>query len=107
VTSEPSMNIVLFCSQPFEPSQVDPDFAAERSAATAASFITALLDHTAVAEGHVHKAIRRIPENAGTALYRGWMLRADRYEELHAALLARGVQLINDPVAYPHVPSLA
>ncbi|MFO0588130.1 MAG: ATP-grasp domain-containing protein [Polyangiaceae bacterium] len=94
------MNIVLFCSQPFEPSQVDSDFAAERSAATHAHFATALFEHTMAVEGDIHRAIRRIPENAGAALYRGWMFRANRYEELYHALLQKGVQLLNTPLAY-------
>ncbi len=94
------MTIVLFCSQPFAPSQVDSDFAAERNAATAAHFVTTLFEHTAAVEGDIHKAIRRVPEKSGAALYRGWMFRADRYEEFYDALLGRGVRLINDPLAY-------
>lgn len=93
-------NLVLFCSRPFEPSQVEPDFAPERAAATAAGFTTALLDHTIAAEEDAQKAVRRVPAGSGEALYRGWMFRADRYEELYTALLGRGVRLMNDPVAY-------
>lgn len=54
-------NIVLFCSRPFEPSQVEPDFAPERAAATAAGFTTALFDHTIAAEEDAPKAVRRVP----------------------------------------------
>lgn len=94
------MNLVIFCSQPFEPSHVDSDFAAERDAAAAAGFATALFDHTRATEGDVDRAVRRVPEGAGAALYRGWMFRAERYKEFHDALLRRGVRLINDPAAY-------
>ena len=72
------MTIVLFCSQPFAPSQVDSDFAAERNAATAAHFVTTLFDHTAAVVGDSHKATRRGPEKPGAALDRGCLFRAGR-----------------------------
>lgn len=40
------------------------------------------------------------------AVYRGWMLRPDRYQALYDALLARGLRLINDPEAYRHAHHL-
>lgn len=62
--------------------------------------MTALFDHTKAAEGDIHEAIRRTPENIGEVLYRGWMLHVARYEELYRALLSRGVRLVNDPLEY-------
>lgn len=95
-----AMNTILFCSQPFAPKEVDADFLTEHRAAIDAGFSTALFDHTLVTEGDVSRAIRRIPENIGSCVYRGWMLTASRYSELHDALMQRGAQLVNSPSAY-------
>ena len=36
------------------------------------------------------------------SVYRGWMLRPSQYRLLYEALAAKGIRLINDPVAYQH-----
>ncbi len=94
------MRAVLFCSSSFSPSEVDPDFVGEREAAVAAGFKTALFDHTEALEGDVARAVRRVPDNLGATLYRGWMMRPRHYEALYRALVAKGVTLVNDPAAY-------
>jgi hypothetical protein len=94
------MPLALFPSQPLRPREIDPDFEAEQAAALEAGFRVALLDHTRVVEGAAALAVARVPENAGAALYRGWMLRPSQYEAMHSALRARGVTLVNDPEQY-------
>lgn len=94
------MTSILFCSQPFQPREVDPDFAGEYAAASAAGFRTALFDHTQVTEGDVIKAVRRVPDGFGETIYRGWMMRAAEYESFYHALSAKGVYLVNDPIGY-------
>lgn len=94
------MVLVLFPSEPFSPREVDPEFEVEQNAARAAGFATALLDHTRVVEGDAAGAVGRVPENADAVLYRGWMLTPGQYAASHAALEARGTQLINSPEQY-------
>lgn len=94
------MVLVLFPSEPFSPREIDPDFEGEREAALTAGFATGLLDHTRVVEGEAARAVARVPENAGTAVYRGWMLTPSQYAAAYAALEARGTRLINTPAQY-------
>jgi len=92
--------LILLPCEPFDPRQVDPDFEPERQAAHAAGLAIALVDHSRLIEGAAAAAVGRTPEEAGAAIYRGWMLRPNQYEVLHAALLSRGVALINTPEEY-------
>jgi hypothetical protein len=94
------MTMVLFCSQPFTPREVDADFVEEHTAAKGEGFSTALIDHTRVTEGDALGAVRRVPTEPVTAIYRGWMMRVQHYAAFHAALAARGASLVNDPDAY-------
>ena len=80
--------------------EVDPDFEAERQAAKATGLETALVDHSRVLEGAAAAAVARTPEGAGLAVYRGWMLKPNQYEAMHAGLLSRGVTLINTSEQY-------
>src|SRR3954451_8657283 len=93
------MSVVLFPSQPFSPREIDPDFETERSAAHAAGFSTALIDHTRVM-GAAAAAVALVPDEQGAAPYRGWMLKPNQYEAMYAELKLRGTSLINSPQQY-------
>ncbi len=92
--------LVLFPCEPFDPKRIDPDFERERRAARATGFDSALIDHSGVISGKVAASVSRVPEGAGAAMYRGWMLTPSQYEALHEALSARGVELVNDARQY-------
>lgn len=92
--------LILLPCEPFDPRQIDPDFEAERQAAKSTGLETALIDHSRVLQGAAAAAVGRAPEGAGAAIYRGWMLRPNQYEAMHAALLSRGIVLINTPAEY-------
>jgi hypothetical protein len=97
--------LVLFCTDPLRPRRPDDAYAAEATAAEAAGFRHALVSfEELVHDGDAERAVRRVPaqEEETLALYRGWMLRPGHYAKLYAALLARGVRLLNDPAAYGH-----
>lgn len=94
------MPLVLFPCDPLRPREVDEDFEPERSAARNAGLATVVVDHARIADGSVPDAVAGIPENERFALYRGWMLKPERYAELHAALKARDIELVNTPEAY-------
>ena len=92
--------LILLPCEPFNNREVDPDFEPERQAAKATGLETALVDHSRVLEGAAAAAVARTPEGAGLAVYRGWMLKPNQYEAMHAALLSRGVTLINTSEQY-------
>lgn len=49
----------------------------------------------------------QIPEGfSSPVVYRGWMLSADEYRELHAALEARGFAMLTDPESYIQAHSM-
>jgi len=91
---------ILFPCDPLNPRQVEPDFEAERDAAKAAGLGTALVDHSRMLAGEAAAGVARVPEGAGAAIYRGWMLRPNQYEAMHAALVARGCALVNTVQQY-------
>jgi hypothetical protein len=99
---------ILFCSDPQSAETVEEDFRAEREAAMDAGFTTRLLDEEGLDEGDPERAARRVPRTDATrpGIYRGWMLTAARYAALHAALRARGLELINTPRQYRTVHHL-
>ena len=93
---------LLFCCEPFKPSQPDPDYVREVAAAVDAGFGWSLIDFEALVEGNVGRALRRVDpaEAPDLALCRGWMLRPGQYGALYDGLAERGLRLINTPEEY-------
>ena len=84
--------IVLVPADPLRPRRPDEHFAAEADAARAAGLDVAVVDHDALTSGDgAGRAVARVPEAAGPAVYRGWMLRAGQYAAFADALAERGV----------------
>jgi hypothetical protein len=93
---------VIFCADPLNPRSVEPEFAAEVGAAQAAGFTPVVVDHNELDHRiDTDAALRRTRiTDAGSAVYRGWMLRSESYRSLFDALLMRGVTLLTNPTAY-------
>jgi hypothetical protein len=83
------VTLILFPSEPFSPSSVDPDFEHEQAAARRAGLSTALVDHTRVLQGAADDAVARTPEGPAAAIYRGWMLTPNQYRSMHSAECSR------------------
>jgi hypothetical protein len=97
--------ILLFCSDPLDSRQPDDAYQAEVAAAEHLGIPLAFIDHDAlVNENDAAKAVRRVQSQSGivVGVYRGWMMRPEQCRLLYEALNARGIRLINDPVAYRH-----
>jgi hypothetical protein len=93
--------LLLVPADPLRPRRPDEHFAAEAAAAKDAGVDVALIDHDALADpGGAERAVARVPNAGGTAIYRGWMLRADQYTALAAALQARDVTLRTSAAQY-------
>ncbi|MFD0265526.1 ATP-grasp domain-containing protein [Streptomyces sp. NPDC127106] len=91
---------VLYCSDPLNERRVDAHFATEARQLRADGAAVHLVDHDALVAGDAERAVARVPAGAGPLWYRGWMLPADRYAELDAALRLRGARLRTDPSRY-------
>lgn len=95
----------IFCSDPLHRRSPDEAYRAEVEAAQHAGAPYALISYEAlVNDGDAERAVRSVPEQPqpAAAIYRGWMLRPERYAALYAALASRDILLINDPAAYTH-----
>lgn len=97
--------MLIFCSDPLNPRQVDSAFDREAAAVQRLGLDFALVDfEVLVNDAAPDQAVRRIPQqpNLRLAIYRGWMLKPSVYGRLYDALLAKGVRLINDSASYRH-----
>lgn len=94
---------LLLPSHPLAPRTVDPDFADQAAAASAAGLAWSLVSFEAlVLEGAPGRAVRWVAEDVGPCLYRGWMLKPDAYARLADALAARGAPLMVTPGEYAY-----
>lgn len=91
---------VLYCSDPLGARRADAHFAEEARAVRAAGAATALIDHDTLLAGDAARAVEKVPVGAGALWYRGWMIPAERYADLDAALRERGGHLRVPPGAY-------
>jgi hypothetical protein len=96
---------IIFCSDPLYPNRPDMSYEDEVQAAQAAGLEYDLFNYEKLTrEEDAVSAVRRVKSNETPelAIYRGWMLRPQVYEQLYNALQERGVHLINSPSAYQH-----
>ncbi|MEV0881826.1 ATP-grasp domain-containing protein [Micromonospora echinofusca] len=85
--------LLLVPADPLRPRHPDAHFAPEAHAARDAGVEVAVVDHDALARGgDVPRAVSRVT-GEGVAVYRGWMLRSERYAAFADALARRGVAL--------------
>ncbi|MFC0393517.1 ATP-grasp domain-containing protein [Paenibacillus mendelii] len=93
---------LLFCSDPLNDRQVDPEYEMEYNMAKELSIPVELVSLESLLEGNSSKAIKRIPtsESQETVIYRGWMMKPAYYEQLYNALTIKNLFLINSPEAY-------
>ncbi|MCX5379983.1 ATP-grasp domain-containing protein [Streptomyces sp. NBC_00091] len=91
---------VLYCSDPLNERRADAHFAAEARQLRAAGGSVALIDHDALLAGDAERAVARVPAGAGALWYRGWMIPAERYADLDAALRGRGARTAVSPEDY-------
>ncbi|MEH0970684.1 ATP-grasp domain-containing protein [Micromonospora sp. CPCC 205546] len=85
--------LLIVPADPLRPRRPDAHFAPEACAAQDVGVDVAVVDHDALARGDdVRRAVARVTVE-GDAVYRGWMLRSERYAALADALASRGVTL--------------
>jgi hypothetical protein len=105
-----SGSYILLCTDPLAPRSPDPAFREEAEIADRLGLRRLLIDHDVVEHGpDAGAALRRaLTDGPGRAAYRGWMMSAEAYGRLFAALSERGVRLLNTPGHYAvchHLPA--
>lgn len=96
---------IIFCSEPFFPLQVDSAYETEFQTAKQLGFEVDLIDfESLIEEEDSQKAIRKVAkkDNLVAAIYRGWMLKPNKYKQLFDSLAERNINLINSPEEYKH-----
>ncbi len=96
---------IIYCADPWDKRHPDPAYEAEVVAATEAGLAYSVVDFDIlVSEENMVKAVRRVePSPEPTlAIYRGWMLRPEVYQQLYDVLASKQLYLINTPDAYKH-----
>lgn len=96
---------IIYCSDPFDERKPDMDYQNEADAAEAAGFQYEVVNYEAlVNDNDVARSVRRVAtqQTETLAVYRGWMLRPEKYAELYSGLKGKGIRLINDPQEYVH-----
>ncbi|MDM8558461.1 ATP-grasp domain-containing protein [Candidatus Parabeggiatoa sp. HSG14] len=84
---------------------IDSDYVQEAKLASACSLPYSLINYEAlVDDNNVNIALKRIQKTKEfrAALYRGWMMKPEKYAILYHALKNYGVKLINSPAQYQH-----
>jgi len=101
-----------FCTDPLNPRRVDPEYKSEAECARAIGFEVILIDHDELDHRIVADAALKPARiiDSGSFIYRGWMLRAEAYNQLHLALKERHVNPLVSPEHYVtthHAPNSA
>jgi hypothetical protein len=92
--------MLLVPADVLHPRRPDEHFAPEATAARDMGIDVVLVDHDALTRPDgSERAIARVT-GVGTALYRGWMLRSERYAAFARALAHRNVTLQTSAAAY-------
>lgn len=96
---------IIYCADPWDKRRPDPAYEAEVIAAKEVGLEHSVIDFDAVVmQQNMAKAIRWVePSPEPTlAIYRGWMLRPEAYQQLYSMLASKQIYLINTPDAYRH-----
>ncbi|MEE6261707.1 ATP-grasp domain-containing protein [Plantactinospora sonchi] len=92
--------MLLVPADPLRPRRPDEHFAAEARAARDAGLDVSVVDHDALARAdELERAVASV-SGSGPAVYRGWMLRSERYAAFAEVLAGRGVRLRTDGEQY-------
>ncbi len=94
--------MIVFCSDPLNPTAADADYEAEYRAAAGLGLPVGLISLEDLLDGQAARAVRKVREAdaAELAVYRGWMMKPAYYEQLYTALQQKNIHLINTPEQY-------
>ncbi|MEM9204006.1 MAG: ATP-grasp domain-containing protein [Actinomycetota bacterium] len=102
------ISTLLFPRDMLNPKLVDDHFRSEANAARDAGLTVKLIDHDAIVAGDLAAGLRGLEGPDHDVLYRGWMIRPDRYDDLADGLGGRDISLRTNPAKFRgahHLPS--
>ncbi|WP_426454189.1 ATP-grasp domain-containing protein [Paenibacillus sp. S-38] len=93
---------ILFCADPMDSRTVDCEYAHEYEAAKRQGFEVDLISLQELLLGRGTAAVRRVAdqEEEQQALYRGWMMKPEKYRLLDDVLRRKNIRLLTSPEAY-------
>lgn len=95
-----NINAILFPCDYFNNKEVDPDLKQEYEAALQTGLFNVILfDYDRYLEGG-KLTVSPLPDEPIKAVYRGWMLKPDKYKEFYDLLGERNITLITPPQEY-------
>ncbi len=95
--------IIIFCSEPFNKTNVDVDYLKEYGIASELGVEVELISYEELVNfDNATKATRNIKryDQIETAIYRGWMMSPEHYEKLYLALKQKNISLVNSTEQY-------
>lgn len=94
--------LVLHPLDPLNRRRPDDTYAAESAACDRLEIGRTLIDHDALVQSDVDRAVRLVPVQPRpvVGVYRGWMVTVEQHALFSQTLEARGVRLVNTPDAY-------
>ena len=94
------VDLILFPSSFFSISKVDEDLQAEYDAVKTTGLFDIILFGYDKWFNEDKLVIKDIPEEERTAVYRGWMMKSEKYEKFYNMLLEKNIRLVTTPKEY-------
>lgn len=90
---------IIFCDSVYDRKIVDPDYLNEFNSAIKYGFNVSLISHEELVNNNIDSSISYVKSssNLENAIYRGWMITPEQYEQLYNQLLTKNIRLINSP----------
>lgn len=94
------LDIILFPSDYFNPAAVDPDLQEEYEAVKANKMLTPILFSYEAWFEHGKLVLSEAVDTVTGAVYRGWMMKPEQYEQFYEALKKLNIWLLTSPDEY-------
>lgn len=93
-------NLIIFPSSYYSTQKVDEDLAKEYNAARETKLFDTIFFNYDKWFSQGQLELTEIPEGTRNAVYRGWMMKPEQYEQFYNALLENNIRLITTPKQY-------
>lgn len=103
------VDLILFPSSFFRITKVDEDLQQEYDAVMATGLFDAALFGYDKWFNEGKLTVKNAPDEEHLAVYRGWMMKPEQYEQFYVLLLDQNIRLVTEPEQYRsmHIQSLA
>ena len=94
------INTILFPSSFFDTKKVDEDLQKEYDAVVSTGLFSVALFGYEKWFNEDKLIVTNIPEEEKVVIYRGWMMKSEKYERFYTLLMEKGIRLITEPEQY-------